>query len=181
MAIGQFREDLFHRLDLFRLVLSPLRERGEDVLILAQTLLAWLCRRHRLPPKTITAEGNRRLMAYPWPGNVRELAHEIERAIVFAEGPEIDFAHLPGRTVPPTPTPTPAGLPSSVWFNDAFVFPPQGFSLDAATTRLVEQALEQTGGNVSAAARLLGVSRDVVRHRLAARRGTEGVEPAPST
>jgi len=179
VAARQFREDLYHRLDLFRLVLLPLRERGEDILALAQALLGWLCRRHRLPPKTITPAGHQRLLAYRWPGNVRELAHEIERAIVFTEGAQIDFGHLPSGEAGSGAASAPASLPDSVWFNEAFVFPAQGFSLEAATTRLVEHALEQAGGNVSAAARLLGVSRDVVRHRLAGKAGTEGPRPAP--
>ncbi|MBK9138330.1 MAG: sigma-54-dependent Fis family transcriptional regulator [Verrucomicrobia bacterium] len=169
VASGQFREDLYHRLDLFRIHLPPLRERGEDIVRIAELLLARLCRRHRLPPRRITAAGRQRLLTYPWPGNVRELAHELERAIVFSDAVELDFATLDvraGRTPPGG-----AGLPSEEWFNEAFVFPEQGFSLDAAIERLMRQALRQAGGNVSAAARLLGVSRDVVRYRLEGRKG----------
>ncbi len=170
VASGQFREDLYHRLDLFRIHLPPLRERGEDIVRIAELLLARLCRRHRLTPRRITAAGRQRLLAYPWPGNVRELAHELERAIVFSDAVELDFATLDvraGRTPPGG-----AGLPSEEWFNEAFVFREQGFSLDAAIERLMRHALRQAGGNVSAAARLLGVSRDVVRYRLEGRKGT---------
>ena len=172
MAAGQFREDLYHRLDLFRLWLPPLRERGADILRLAEGLLAGLCQRYRVPLKRISAEGQRRLLAYAWPGNVRELAHELERAVVFTEGADLHFEHLPvaapGAVAPAEPVPAAAD-----WLNDQFVFPAEGFSLDAAIDRLVRLALQQAGDNVSAAARLLGVSRDVVRYRLAGKKGGE--------
>src|SRR6266446_5191907 len=77
VAEGRFREDLFHRLDLFRLSIPPLRGRGEDTLKLAETLLTRLERRHRLPRKIISETGRKRLLEYHWPGNVRELAHEM--------------------------------------------------------------------------------------------------------
>lgn len=174
VARGQFREDLYHRLDLFRLTIPPLRERRGDILPLAEALMRRAGRRHRLQPREITVEGRRRLEAHPWPGNVRELAHELERALVFEDG-ALEFAHLPGATAPVAPG---AGVRGRVeaepggaedWFNPSYRFPAEGFSLGAATDRLIDQALGQTGGNVSAAARLLGVSRDVVRYRLESR------------
>src|SRR5881396_1788159 len=85
VAQGQFREDLYHRLDLYRLVIPPLRERDEDLLNLAESMVERLCRRHQQPHKKITPLGQRRLLSYHWPGNVRELAHELERAIVFED------------------------------------------------------------------------------------------------
>jgi len=165
VAAGRFREDLYHRLDLFRICLPPLRERGDDIASMAETLLARLCKRHRVSPRRLSDAGKERLCAYPWPGNVRELAHELERAIVFSEGDLLHFEHLPAG---------PAGSPavqahaaSTDWFNEHFIFPKEGFSLEAAIDRIVRHALRQAGDNVSAAARLLGVSRDVVRYRLA--------------
>lgn len=171
-AAGRFREDLFHRLDLFRIHLPPLRDRGEDILETADLFLERLCRRHRVRLKGLSEAGRRRLLAHPWPGNVRELAHEIERAIVFEEGELLDFPHLGPAPLPPAVES--GGQGSDAWFNERFVFPEQGFSLEQATDRLVQHALAQAGGNVSAAARLLGVSRDVVRYRLSSRRGTGG-------
>jgi two-component system, NtrC family, response regulator AtoC len=154
---GRFREDLFHRLDLFRLRLPPLRERGEDMVRLAEKLLEKLCQRHRLPKRRLSESGVSRLMAHPWPGNVRELAHELERAIVFEESDLIELAHL-GPAVPPPPR--------HEWFNERFTYPEEGFSLEEAILRLINHALNQAGGNVSAAARLLGVPRDYIRYRL---------------
>jgi len=160
VAEGKFREDLFHRLDLFRLCIPALRERGEDILKLAETLLARLHERHRLPPKTISEKGKQRLLSYSWPGNVRELAHELERALVFTEGDELDFEQLQ-----PTRNPSTAAGRED-WFNPDFTFPAEGFSLEEAINRLIQHGLGQTGQNVSAAARLLGVSRDYLRYRL---------------
>jgi transcriptional regulator with GAF, ATPase, and Fis domain len=158
---GRFREDLFHRLDLYRVRIPPLRERGEDLLALAELLRDRLCDRHRLPRKAFSAAGRRRLAACPWPGNVRELAHELERAIVFEDSAELHFdplaAHAPGGDAPS----------HEGWFNPSFRFPEQGFDLEKALRHLIDHALRQTGNNVSAAARLLGVTRDYLRYRLA--------------
>ncbi|MFM7103150.1 MAG: sigma 54-interacting transcriptional regulator, partial [Verrucomicrobiota bacterium] len=182
VAAGRFREDLFHRLDLYRLHLPPLRTRGEDIVRLAESLLAGIGRRHRLPGRTISATGRRRLLHYPWPGNVRELAHELERALVFEDQDELDFdplmgaggtllsagagtSHPAGPAGAAAPDRLPAGEPD--WFNPAYAFPENGFQLEEAILRLIRHALAQARGNVSAAARLLGVSRDYLRYRLA--------------
>ncbi len=162
VASGHFRQDLFHRLDLYRLSLSPLRERREDLLPLAEMLLRGIARRHRVPLRAVSRVGQERLLAHPWPGNVRELGHELERAVVFEEGAELSFDHLNRSTSISLPT---AGDPSE-WFNTRFSFPADGFSLETAINRLILHALNQTGQNVSRAARLLGVSRDYVRYRL---------------
>ncbi len=157
---GAFREDLFHRLDLYRITLPALRERGGDILKLAELLIARLCRRHRLPIKQVSAAGRQRLLSYAWPGNVRELAHEIERAIVFEDRDELLFDNLQ------TPIDTTSTLDSSGWLNPSFTFPAEGFSLEGAIGAVIQRALKQTGNNVSAAARLLGVSRDYLRYRI---------------
>jgi DNA-binding NtrC family response regulator len=158
VTAGTFREDLLHRLDLFRLRVPPLRERGDDTVRLGEHLLAALCRKHRLPARKISGVGRNKLKNHGWPGNVRELAHELERALVFEEGPEVDLALLR--------TSSEAQLQRADWFNGSYRFPESGFSLDAAILRLIRHALQQTDDNVSAAARLLGVSRDYVRYHL---------------
>lgn len=160
IAAGRFREDLYHRLDLFRINVPALRERGGDIPRLAELMAARICSRHRVPVKPISATGARRLAAYRWPGNVRELEHELERAIVFEEGPALDFLHLQADGQHEAP----AGE-GAEWFNAAYTFPPEGFSLEEAINRMIQHALKQTDDNVSAAARLLGVSRDYIRYR----------------
>jgi transcriptional regulator with PAS, ATPase and Fis domain len=160
VAQATFREDLFHRLDLYRVTLTPLRERGQDILKLAQLLISRLCRQHRLAAKRVSAAGQQRLLAYAWPGNVRELAHELERAIVFEDHEELLFESLQ------TPIDPNKSSDSPDWFNPTFAFPSEGFSLESAIGSFIQRALKQSGNNVSAAARLLGVSRDYLRYRL---------------
>jgi DNA-binding NtrC family response regulator len=153
---GRFRADLLQRLDLFRVQLPPLRERPEDLLPLAQRLAEKIAAKYGRTAPAIPPEGAARLRAHRWPGNVRELAHEIERALVFQPEDGLRF-----RALAPE-----AGGPGAGWLNDSFQFPPEGFSLEDAIDTLIRRALTQAGGNVSAAARLLGVSRDYVRYRL---------------
>jgi transcriptional regulator with GAF, ATPase, and Fis domain len=168
-AGGKFREDLMHRLDLFRVRLPPLRERGNDIVVLAEELLARISRRYGQKVQPIPAEGRVRLLAYRWPGNVRELAHEIERAVVFGGERGLAFSHLAAAGEGS------GAQANSGWMRSDFVFPESGFSLDSAIDELVLHAVTQADGNVSAAARLLGVSRDVVRYRLKGGREAEKV------
>lgn len=181
VAAGRFREDLMHRLDLFRVRIPPLRERGDAVVELAQRLLVQICRRYGIKVPPLPAEGRRRLLAHRWPGNVRELAHELERAVVFAGG-DMRFLGLAARGA--SPTGQAETTSSEAWLRDDFVFPEAGFALDQATSTFVARALRQTGGNISAAARLLGVTRDFVRYHLkdatAPERGTTPETDAPA-
>ncbi|MFT6618997.1 MAG: DNA-binding NtrC family response regulator [Limisphaerales bacterium] len=164
IAAGAFREDLYHRLDLYRIQIPPLRERGEDVARLAEVYVERLCARHRLPVKTITAKGRERILAHEWKGNVRELAHELERAIVFEDEAELDFGHLIGGG-------SMAGSDDpGDWLKAGFQYPEEGFQLEEAINRLIRLALRQKNENVSAAARLLGVSRDYIRYRLSGKK-----------
>lgn len=186
VAQGAFRPDLQHRLDLFRLTIPPLRDRGNDLMPLAASLLEGIAARHRLPVRPISEVGRRRLLGYGWPGNVRELAHELERALVFEDGDSLAFDSLlgagGGSPVPPVPVAvadaaaaaTPGFPAPDSWWNPAYRFPEQGFDLESAILHLIRQALEQSGGNVSAAARRLGVSRDYLRYRLGPKGGAPG-------
>jgi DNA-binding NtrC family response regulator len=155
---GRFREDLLHRLDLFRVRIPPLRERGEDIVPLAESLVTRISRRYGLPSRPIPPLGRERLRAHRWPGNVRELAHEIERSLVFDDD-QLTFASLTG--------PATASSGQDAWFSPGFKIP-TGFSLDGAIDELVRRTLLQHGDNVSAAARALGVTRDYIRYRLKA-------------
>ncbi len=167
VAAGKFREDLLHRLDLFRVRLPPLRERGQDIIVLAEALLARVGKRYGQKSLGIPAEGRARLLAHAWPGNVRELAHELERAVVFGGERGLTFPHLGAAGGAGTET-------GMEWLRPGFVFPETGFSLEAAIDQIVAKAVAQADGNVSGAARLLGVSRDVVRYRLKGSGGTAG-------
>ena len=127
---------------------------------LAEVLALRLCQKHRLEPRGISSAGKQRLMNYAWPGNVRELAHELERAIVFEDKTQLEFEHLSATPEAQPPADT------SGWFNPSFRLPERGFSLNAAIDQLVDLAISQSQGNISAAARLLGMPRDFVRYRL---------------
>lgn len=159
VAEGKFREDLLHRLDLFRVRIPPLRERGPDIVPLAEALAVRIGRNYGLTPKAIPPLGQKRLRAHRWPGNVRELAHEIERSLVFDDD-QLTFSTLGHATEGPGP----GG--AKTWVSPDFELPETGFSLDRAIDGLIRHALAQTSGNVSAAARRLGVSRDYIRYRL---------------
>ncbi|HKV07208.1 MAG TPA: sigma-54 dependent transcriptional regulator [Thermoanaerobaculia bacterium] len=94
VAEGEFRSDLFFRLNVFPIELPPLRERASDVPLLARHLLAEIARRHRLEPPRLAEDAAELLAAQPWPGNVRELANVLERAVILAEGPSLQAADL---------------------------------------------------------------------------------------
>ena len=170
---GQFRGDLLHRLNLLRLTIPPLNKRSEDIIGLADHLLEGLCKRYCIAMPSISERGKKRLTQYDWPGNVRELAHELERAIVFGDfsgGGEIHFEHITGPEQSSTELVDSGKIMetelSNDWFNENWVFPEEGFSLEDAINRIIFKALAQMKNNVSAAARLLGVPRDYVRYRL---------------
>ncbi|MDB4385460.1 sigma-54 dependent transcriptional regulator [Opitutaceae bacterium] len=158
VATGAFREDLRQRLDLFRVNIPALRERGDDVVVLAQNFADDIARKYGLGQTAIPAEGAARLRQYGWPGNVRELAHEVERSLVFGDD-QLLFTNLEQGA--------PASAPDYPWLAAGFRFPEEGgFDLENTITTLVKLAVDQADGNASAAARLLGVPRDFVRYRL---------------
>ena len=156
---GKFRDDLHHRLSLFLLTIPPLRDRGGDILKLAKHLLEKLCQRHQVKTKPISTKGQARLLSHPWRGNVRELNHELERTIVFEDGDEWEFSSLPARNE------NNKNGNNNELINEKFNFPKEGFSLEETIGRIIQHAITQSGGNVSAAARLLDVPRDYIRYR----------------
>jgi len=171
VAKGEFREDLLHRLDLLRVSLPPLRDWGADIAALAQHLLAGLEKKYRLKGLTISPQGRQRLLTWRWPGNVRELSHEIERAVVLSMGETpLDFANLPDGETNASALAnqsSPALSSGTDWFNETYSFPKEGgFEMETAILRIIGHAMKQTNGNVSAAAKLLGVPRDFIRYRM---------------
>lgn len=159
VAARTFREDLFYRLNVFTIHLPPLRDRGADVMLLADHFTRNLCKKYRRPSAeggSLTEEARRAIDSYPWPGNVRELLHVLERALLLAEDGLIRVEHL-GLALPAASEPTAASAEV-----------PDG-TLAQMERRMIERALQKTGGNVSRAARLLGITRGALRRRLATR------------
>src|SRR5258705_12644995 len=146
----RFREDLYHRLAVLTLTLPRLRERGGDILVLAQTFLERACREYGLPPKKLDADARARLRAYAWPGNVRELANVMERVALLTDGATVSAGMLelgPGRMSAVAPS---AGAP------------PPPTPADAARDQL-PAAPEDTGWNTSVSARRPGLPRNTLR------------------
>ncbi len=112
VAVGEFRADLFFRLNVFPIELPPLRERVSDVPLLARHLLGEIARRHGIEPPRLEEEAAALLAAQPWPGNVRELANVLERAVILTEGPAIRAADLKPTLRLAAPSPEPAGEPT---------------------------------------------------------------------
>ena len=155
---GRFREDLYYRISVITVRIPPLRERTADISSLTKRLLDGVCHRlHRAPPK-IAAEVETSLCAYPFPGNVRELRNLVERAATLCEGDEILPHHFPAEVMGYEPT--------RAAQNPDITFPP----LAEATARFeaahIASALRRTGGRKGEAAKLLGMSRKTLWHRL---------------
>jgi tetratricopeptide (TPR) repeat protein len=149
----RFREDLYHRLAVLPITVPPLRERGRDILLLAEWFLARACQEYGLPARRLTADAETRLRAYRWPGNVRELGNVIERVALLAEGETVTASML-GLEVSSRADPVEAK-------GDA-----RPTSPGELMRRHLLAALEQTGWNISQTATLLGISRNTVRARI---------------
>ncbi len=147
---GSFREDFYYRLNVFAIEVPPLRERREDVLPLAERLLA----ARGLPPSKLSEAGRRRLVEHAWPGNVRELENSLERALILCGEEPIGAQHLP----------LPGGPSRGSRAADVLG---EGFDLDVFERELIHAALERAGGNKTAAAKLLGITRRRLYSRLA--------------
>jgi two-component system response regulator AtoC len=166
VADGQFREDLFYRLNVIPVELPSLRERKEDIPLLVQHFLEkfradGIAAGQSRPMMTVAQDAMRRLMAYAWPGNVRQLENAIERAVAISSGrPQIDVADLP-LEIQQAQEPAP---PSTV------DLPEDGLDLDAFVAQiereLIERSLERTGGNKGRAAKLLNLKRTTLVEKL---------------
>ncbi|HET9525208.1 MAG TPA: sigma-54 dependent transcriptional regulator [Pyrinomonadaceae bacterium] len=162
---GRFRLDLYYRLSIIQIDIPPLRERGDDVLLLSDyyinTIGTRLKRNKRitgLSPETAEV-----FKKYNWPGNVRELRNVIERALILEDTDEITTEYLPGGLMTASRLSPPGGAPQT---SSQFILPSEGISLDEAELSFVRQAIERSGGNQTRAAELLGISRDQLRYRL---------------
>jgi DNA-binding NtrC family response regulator len=166
---GQFREDLFHRLNVVQLRAPPLRERGSDILLLAQHFLEGFSAAMHKPIRRISSAAERLLLAYHWPGNVRELRNAIERAVILEQTDEIQPASLPPFALESL---VPKDLPSRV---------PADRGLDelmqAYERELIVRALEQHHYSLARAAAQLKLSRHALRYRMQRLNLHVGTEP----
>jgi DNA-binding NtrC family response regulator len=153
---GRFRSDLLFRLNVIPIELPPLRERGDDVSLLARFFVTHFAKEFRKPITKIDAEALAQLDQYAWPGNVRELRNVIERAVLLSQGdtigPQDILVGQAGRMEPVT--------------NTTMSLPPIGIDLHELENSLVMQALTRSNNNQTHAAKLLGLSRDALRYRM---------------
>jgi two-component system response regulator AtoC len=165
---GRFRHDLYYRLSVFSIHIPPLRERESDILLLAEHFLERFSQQHQMPAKTFSPEARQLLLDYSWPGNVRELKNAIERAVLIN-------GH---RTLYPEDLATDRRISERrrnevqtiVYLRDGNEFrvklPPRGLNLERLEKAILREALSQTRGNLSRAARRVGLSRDTLRYRV---------------
>jgi DNA-binding NtrC family response regulator len=157
---GRFREDLFFRLNSFALDIPPLRERGDDVLLLARFFFDRFAKRYdRKTPVEFSPEAERLLREYAWPGNVRELRNTVERIVVLEDVDVLLPGQLPKEVTGQARAPeTGKGTMISL--------PDDGLSLEQVERDLIVQALEKTGGNKTRAAKLLDLTYDTLRYQI---------------
>jgi DNA-binding NtrC family response regulator len=164
VQLNRFRSDLYFRLAVILLHLPPLRERGDDALVLAEHFLRRFSAKYGKDVRRIDARAREVLLSYPWPGNVRELSHVIERAVLWSRDATLNVEHLsvgaPMRVAEGLTAPTePADQQG----------PDQGVGVtDLAEVErsMIERAMRESGGNQTRAAQRLGISRDTLRYRL---------------
>ena len=159
---GKFREDLFYRLSVIPIQISPLRERKEDIPALVEHFIQRYNTQFRKRVSEVSPDGMKLIMNYSWPGNIRELKNAIERAMILADKDRIDVAHLPIRIADPhSANPLPRAS------NNFLVrLPPEGAGLDEIEKKLLEQAMEYAHGNKTKASKLLKISRDTFRYKV---------------
>ena len=146
---GEFRSDLYYRLNVLSITIAPLRERGDDIIMLASHFIRQSAKRYGIRSVTLSGQAIQALRSYHWPGNVRELKHMIERAILLCGGGELTPDDLSLAVRGSDETPLTANL-----------------TLDNAELLLITNALEKCNGNVSKAARELGITRMALRYRI---------------
>ena len=160
---GSLREDLYYRLNVFHLDLPPLRERGEDCLLLAQHFITQFSRRENKPVVGLDNDARVLVMRHEWPGNVRELRNAMERAVIVARGPM-----LGPETMPPTVRGGATGYEPTLLV---------GMTVEDAERQLIFLTLERTGGNKTRAAKILAISLKTLHNKLRRYR-EQGLMPA---
>ncbi|HJT45449.1 MAG TPA: sigma-54 dependent transcriptional regulator [Chthoniobacterales bacterium] len=159
---GKFRDDLYFRLNVVRIVMPPLRERKDDIPLLVRAFLRQFSKANDKQIADITPEAMNALLTYNWPGNVRELRTAIEHGVVMASGPKVTIRDLP----PSVRQAAGATLPRGISPAKAFGEKTSPLDLHETERKLVLQALATTNGNVTAAAKKLGISRRTLHRKI---------------
>ena len=167
---GRFRLDLYYRLSVIQIDIPAIRERGDDMILLAEYYIAHFNERLRKRVRGLSPEVADIFRKYAWPGNVRELRNVIERVMILEDGDVITPAYLP-RGLTPGDKSTSGPASKGVQLAEdkktpGFRLPPDGVVLDEVEMSLVRQAMERSNGNQTRAAELLGISRDQLRYRI---------------
>src|SRR3954465_10573497 len=159
---GKFRDDLFFRLSVVPIHIPPLRERREDIPLLVASFLKQFSEENGKPFRELTSDAMQAVLRYDWPGNVRELRTAVEHGVVMATGAKITLRDLPMNVRQGEAATGPRGLPAP---QDALT-QSEHFDLHATEERLILQALSESKGNVTEAARKLGISRRTLHRKL---------------
>lgn len=162
---GSFRQDLYYRINVGKLIIPPLRERKDDILPLAKDFLLNLAKQKKKRLYKISDPACQVMLNYNWPGNVRELKNVIERAVFMYEDTELKPFHLNALT---TPQPSNDTLSKVIPVSglERFSMPSDGFDIENHYNNIIQKALEIHNGNKSQTARYLGISRHKLYHRL---------------
>jgi two-component system, NtrC family, response regulator HydG len=167
VAAGTFREDLYYRLNVIGIHLPPLRDRPEDIPLLADHFSRHYAAKNKKPVNGFTEETLKALIKYRWPGNVRELENVIERAIVLTKSNTIDVKDLPA------PVQSGGGIREGIRREGAKIVIPVGSKLDDVERVLIKETLKETNGDKSLAAQLLGIAARTIYRKLEAERSEE--------
>src|SRR5437879_1447018 len=159
---GKFRDDLFFRLNVVRITMPPLRERKEDVPLLVRRFLRHFCKAKDKSIVDLTPDAMNALLIYNWPGNVRELRTATEHGVVMATGPKITVRDLPTAVRQAAGASLPTGLSAAKAFGEKA----SPLDLHETERKLILQALATTNGNVTAAAKKLGISRRTLHRKI---------------
>jgi DNA-binding NtrC family response regulator len=165
VAKGQFREDLYYRINVFPINIPPLRERPEDVLQLARSFVVQFSEKMGKLSLKMSKNVENLLVSGKWDGNVRELRNCMERAVILCKGDMITEDHLPASLVKESNSGSINGRDKAFKLMN-FNLPPEGISIDELEKHLVLQALKKSKNNKTKAAKLLGLSRGTFRYRL---------------
>ncbi len=160
---GKFRDDLYFRLNVVHVTMPPLRDRKEDIPLLVRNFLVHFCRLNEKPLLELTADAMNSLLPYNWPGNVRELRTAMEHGVVMASGPKITLRELPMAVRQATGG---GSLPGAATSVQAFGEKSSPLDIHATERKLIMQALASTKGNVTAAAKKLGISRRTLHRKI---------------